>query len=115
MDTIDTLTDQAEADALTRPGLTVIDFWAQWCGPCRAMAPQFERAARMRPQYRFAKVNVDQEPVLAARFGIRSIPTLVVLHDGEPVAAESGVIGATQLVEALDRIGPATPVAGEAR
>jgi thioredoxin len=115
MDTIDTLTDQAQADALVRPGLTVIDFWAPWCGPCRAMAPQFQRAARMRPQYRFAKVNVDEEPLLAAQFGIRSIPTLVVLRDGEPVAAESGVIGATQLVEALDRVGSATPAAAEAR
>jgi thioredoxin 2 len=115
MDTIDTLTDQALAGALARRGLTVIDFWAQWCGPCRAMAPQFERAARMRPQYRFAKVNVDQEPLLASRFGISSIPTLVVLRDGEPVAAESGVIGATQLVEALDRIEMATPAVAEAR
>ena len=115
MDTIDILTDQSQADALARPGLTVIDFWAPWCGPCRAMAPQFERAARMRPQFLFAKVNVDEEPLLAAQFGIRSIPTLVVLRDGEPIAAESGVIGATQLVEALDRVGPATPAAAEAR
>jgi thioredoxin 2 len=111
MDTIDTLTDQA----LARPGLTVIDFWAPWCRPCRAMAPQFERAARMRPQHRFAKVNVDEEPALAARFGIRSIPTLIVLRDGNPVAAESGVIGATQLVEALDRAGGAAPVTAGAR
>jgi thioredoxin 2 len=115
VDTTDSLTDQCLADALARPGLTVIDFWAPWCGPCRAIAPQFERAARMRPRHRFAKVNVDEEPVLAARFGIRSIPTLVVLRDGEPVAAESGVIGATQLVEALDRIETATPAAAGAR
>jgi|SRR6266540_5281399 len=115
MDTIDTLTDQGLADALARPGLTIIDFWARWCGPCHAMAPQFERAARLRPQYRFAKVNVDEEPALAARFAIQSIPTLVVLLDGEPVAAESGVIGATQLVEALDRIGAPAPVAAGAR
>ena len=73
------------------------------------MAPQFERAARLRPQYRFAKVDVDEQPELAARFAIRSIPTLVVLRDGEPVAAQAGVIGAEQLAQALDRIVAATP------
>jgi thioredoxin 1 len=85
-------------------GITVLDFWAGWCGPCRAMAPQFEKAAELRPNYRFAKVDVDAEPALAARFGVRSIPTLMVLRDGHPIAAEAGVIGAEQLVEALDRI-----------
>jgi len=89
------------------PGLTVIDFWAAWCGPCRAMALQFEKAAELRPQYRFAKVDVDAEPALASRFQIRSIPTLIVLRDGEPVAAQAGVIPANALVEALDRIATA--------
>ena len=65
------------------------------------MATQFEKATRLRPEYRFAKVDVDAEPGLASRFGIRSIPTLVVLRDGEPLAAQAGVIGAEQLVEAL--------------
>ena len=70
------------------------------------MAPQFEKAARLRPKYRFAKVDVDVDAnrALAARFGVRSIPTLVVLRDGEPLAAQAGVIGAEQLVEALDRL-----------
>jgi thioredoxin len=115
MNTIEVLTDGTMREALARRGLTVIDFWAPWCGPCRAMASQFGRAARLRPEYRFAKVNVDEQPVLAARFAIRSIPTLVVLRDGQPVAAEAGVFGAAQLVEALDRIAGQTPAAVGAR
>ena len=80
--TIRHLTAETFAEATREPGLTVVDFWASWCGPCRAMAPQFEKAAELRPQYRFAKVDVDAEPMLASRFGIRSIPTLVVLKNG---------------------------------
>ncbi len=108
------LTVESFDDAVAE-GLTIIDFWAAWCGPCRAMAPQFERAAQLRPAYRFAKVDVDAEPELAARYSIRSIPTLMVLRDGEPIAAQAGAIGADQLVDALDRIAgvPAAAVAAE--
>jgi len=104
MKEIEQLTEESFAEAVNRPGLTVIDFWADWCGPCRAMAPQFEQAASLRPQYWFAKVDVDAEPAVAATYGIQSIPTLMVLLDGEPVAAQAGVIAAEQLVEAADRI-----------
>ena len=104
MGTIETPTSDTFAHAVGRPGITVLDFWAGWCGPCRAMAPQFERAATLRPEHHFAKIDVDAEPGLASAFAIRSIPTLVVLRDGQPVASQAGVIGADQLVEALDRI-----------
>ena len=104
MDNIEHLTADGLEAALSRPGIAVIDFWADWCGSCRARASQFERAAALRPQYRFAKVDVDAEPSIAAACGIRSIPTLMVFLDGEPVAAQAGVIAAEDLVEALDQI-----------
>lgn len=107
MEPIEHLTEETFTSITESPGLSVVDFWAGWCGPCRAMAPHFERAAQLRPQYRFAKVDVDAEPSLAARFGIRSIPTLLVLRDGQPVAAQAGLVQARQLVEALDRIAAA--------
>ena len=97
MKEIEQLTEESFAEAVNRPGLTVIDFWADWCGPCRAMAPQFEQAASLRPQYRFAKVDVDAEPALAARYGVRSIPTLIMFKNGEPTAIQVGAVPKNRL------------------
>ena len=71
----------------------VIDVWAPWCGPCHMMAPHFETAAqRFSTRARFAKINSDEEPTLANRFGIRSIPTLLVIKDGKEIARQSGAM-----------------------
>ena len=76
----------------------VVDFWAPWCGPCRMMAPAFAQAARqLEPRYRLVKVNTEEEQALAARFGIRSIPTLAIFKGGREVARQAGAMDAGNL------------------
>ena len=76
----------------------LVDFWAPWCGPCRSMAPQFEKAATtLEPSVRLAKVNTDEQQALAGRYGIQGIPTMVLFHHGREVARRSGAMSAAAI------------------
>ena len=88
--------------ALASPGVVLIDWWAPWCGPCRAFAPVFERAAAKNPGVTFAKVNTEEQPALAAEFEIRSIPTLMVIRDGVMLYNRPGMLSAAALEQVIN-------------
>lgn len=90
-----------EAEVVNNEKTVLLDFWAEWCGPCRMLAPVVEEIAAERTDICVGKVNVDEQPELAAAFSIRSIPTLVVVKEGEKVAVTVGYQGRETIEELL--------------
>jgi thioredoxin 1 len=88
----DTITESTfQGEVLESEGPVLVDFWAEWCGPCHAVAPILDRIAEERAgELRLVKVNIDEEPELAQRYGIMSIPTMILFEGGEPRAAALG-------------------------
>ena len=102
--TVGKVTDATfEAEVLKSQGPVVVDFWAEWCGPCKMIAPVLEEAAgHYEGKVRIAKLNVDENATVAVKFNIRSIPTLLLFKKGEVVAREVGAVSQSHLRTFLD-------------
>ncbi|MDQ6984142.1 MAG: thioredoxin family protein [Ghiorsea sp.] len=84
--------------------ITIVDFWAPWCGPCKSFAPTYEEVSELYPDVLFAKVNTEVEQQLGAQFNIRSIPTLMVIRDNIVVFSQAGALAKPALKDLVDQI-----------
>jgi thioredoxin 1 len=100
-------TDDFDQQVLQSDQQVLVDFWAEWCGPCHAIAPVLDQIADERSDLKVVKLNIDEEPAIAQRYGVMSIPTLILFKDGEPQAAAVGAMPKSMLEERLGLAGAA--------
>ncbi len=95
--------DSFESDVLKAQGPVLVDFWAEWCGPCKQIGPALEEiASEMKGRVAVAKLNIDENPAVPSRYGVRGIPTLMVFKDGKVAATKVGAMPKSKIVEWLN-------------
>ena len=93
--------DNFKSEVLEHKGTVLVDFWADWCGPCRMLSPIVDEVATENPGIKVGKINVDEQQELSAQFGIMSIPTLLVFRDGKKISESIGLIPKEQIEKML--------------
>ncbi|MFN4164087.1 MAG: thioredoxin TrxA [Ferrovibrio sp.] len=89
-----------ESDVLKSSNAVLVDFWAEWCGPCKQIAPALDEiAGEMAGKLTIAKVNIDENPMTPSKFGVRGIPTLILFKDGKPVSTKVGSMPKSRILE----------------
>ena len=98
------LTDDAFAETIDNNDIVIIDFWADWCGPCKTFAPTFEKVSENHPDIVFAKCDTEKEQMLATQFGIKSIPTLVILRERVVLLSQAGVLPESSFEDIISQV-----------
>ena len=98
------LTKETFEDTVTKPGITLVDWWASWCGPCRMFAPVFQAASEKHPDITFGKIDTEDQPELSAAGRITSIPTLMAFRDGILVFSQPGALPAAALERLIQAV-----------
>ena len=104
-DTLAVSDDEFEANVLKAAGPVLVDFWAEWCGPCKMIAPVLEEiAADMGDKVTVAKINIDDNPNTPSKYGVRGIPTLMIFKDGEVASTKVGALPKSQIIQWLESV-----------